>query len=362
MKTKFFAIALAFGSMNISAQITVLDADLMSIGDVIHQATDTMPSSVISVGNTGPNQIWDFSALQEMEIEIIEVVSPVGTLYGSMYPNANLCVEIDDGLLYLDKSSSGVVMVGFADLPVNNVMMIPLPLTFGLTYQDGPNTITDSVFVNAGVLNIPNTFITSISTNPLHDQIDSLKFKVILTKDFNVDAWGNVTIPLGNYDALRLKVEETTTTDYYAYCSEGGLGGGWFSAQALAPIQTEISIRYEWWSNDPIFKFMLAELEVDNSGNVEGASFLTTPSAASVADLSVTSFNIYPIPASSILTIDAKDNELTRLELLDLNGKVILNNKFTQSTNLDVSQIEKGIYFINLKTVEGQFTKQIIIE
>jgi len=362
MKIKLLAVSLGFVSMNMSAQITVLDTDLISIGDVIYQATDTMPSSVISVGNTGPNQNWDFSALQEMEIETIEVVAPVGTLYGSMYPNANLCVEMDDDLLYLDKSSTGVVAVGIADLPVNNVMLIPLPLTFGLTYQDGPNTITDSVFVNTGPFSINNMLTTSISTNPLHDQIDSLKFKVVITKDFNVDAWGNVKIPLGNYDALRMQVEETTTTDYYAYCSEGGLGGGWFSAQALAPIQTEISMRYEWWSNDPVVKFMLAELQVDNSGNVEGASFLIAPPAASVSNLLVTNFNVYPIPATSILTVDAQNNELTSLELVDLNGKVIFKNEFAQSTSLDISQISKGIYFLNLQTFEGDFVKQIIIE
>ena len=362
MKIKLFTIALALVSMNMSAQITVLDTDLMSIGDVIYQAYDDAPASSISVGNAGPNQTWDFSALQEMEIETIEVVSPVGTLYGSMYPNANLCIDIDNGLMYLDKSSSGVVMVGFADLPVNNVMMIPLPLTFGLTYQDGPNTITDSVFVNAGVLNIPNTFITSISTNPLHDQIDSLKLKVVLTKDFNVDAWGSVTIPLGSYDALRLKVEETTITEFYAYCSEGGLGGGWFSAQALAPIPTEISIRYEWWSNDPIVKFMLAELEVDDSGNIEGASFLTTPQASSVTNLTTINVKIYPIPATNSVTIESQKTDLTALELVDLTGKVILKKEFIQSTSLDVSHIAKGIYYLNLKTIEGELTKQIIIK
>ena len=35
MKTKLFAIALTFISMNMSAQITVTDADLMNIGDVL---------------------------------------------------------------------------------------------------------------------------------------------------------------------------------------------------------------------------------------------------------------------------------------------------------------------------------------
>jgi hypothetical protein len=92
MKTKLFTIALAFISLNALAQITVTDNDIMDIGDVITQANDSLPSSLISIGNSGVNQFWDFSSLQEMEIETIEVVSPVGTLYGSMYPNANICV------------------------------------------------------------------------------------------------------------------------------------------------------------------------------------------------------------------------------------------------------------------------------
>ena len=117
MKTKLFTITLTFISFNVFAQITVTDYDIMDIGDVITQANDSMPSSLITIGNSGPNQSWDFSSLQEMDIETIEVVSPVGTLYGSMYPNANICVEDNGDLLYLDKShSSGVKMVGFGDL------------------------------------------------------------------------------------------------------------------------------------------------------------------------------------------------------------------------------------------------------
>jgi hypothetical protein len=50
------------------------------------------------------------------------------------------------------------------------------------------------------------------------------------------------------------------------------------------------------------------------------------------------------------------------LEFLDLNGKLILKKEFTQSTSLDVSHIAKGMYYLNLKTVEGNLTKQIIIE
>jgi len=359
MKTKLFTIALALASMNISAQIIVTDVDLMSIGDIIYQAHDTVPAPSISIGNAGPNQTWDFSSLQEMETETIEVISPVGTLYASMHPTANLCIEMDNDLLYLDKTSNGVEMVGFGDLSVN-MLMTPLPLTYNLTHQDGPNTIMDSVFANPGLLD--HSFAPVISSNPLYDQIDSLKIKAVITSNFNVDAWGEVIIPLGNYDALRLKVEETTSTEFYTYCSTAGLGGGWFSAQAFFPIETEIANRYQWWSNDPMFKFMLAELEVDSLDNVEAASFLIAPFTNSVSDLPTNNFNIYPIPATNNLTIDAQNNELTSLELVDVTGKLILEKEFTQSTNFDVSLIAKGMYFLNLETVEGKITKQIIIE
>jgi hypothetical protein len=127
--------------------------------------------------------------------------------------------------LYLDKTSSGVEMIGFGDLPVN-VLLIPLPLIYNLTHQDGPNIIMDSVLVNNGLFD--NSLAPVISLNPLHDQVDSLKINATITSNFNVDAWGNVTIPLGDYDALRLKIEETTTTQFSVYCSVGGLAGGWF--------------------------------------------------------------------------------------------------------------------------------------
>lgn len=68
------------------------------------------------------------------------------------------------------------------------------------------------------------------------------------------------------------------------------------------------------------------------------------------------------MPVSDKLMINSKNNELTYLELVAVNGKVILKKEFIQTTSLDISHIVKGIYFLNLKTVEGELTKKIIIE
>jgi hypothetical protein len=360
MKTKLFTIALAFISVNALAQITVTDSDIISVGDIVYQAVDSLPSNSITIGNSGANQTWDFSSLQDMEVDIIEVISPVGTPYENIHPDANMCVEIDDELMYLDKSSTGLEMVGYGDIPLN-MLMTPLPLVYGLSQQSGPNTMMDSVFPN---MFIPDSLAPFISFNPAYDQVDSLKINVVITSEFNVDAWGNVTIPLGTFDALRLKVEETTTTDFYAYCSSSlGLGGGWYSVPAqLFPSETEITNRYQWWSNDPSVKFMLAELEMDSlSNNVEFVTFLTETQTTAVNDLLSNSISVFPNPTSDKIIVNT-DLKNCNYELVDVKGSVITSDNFNYSTEIDLSKNAKGIYFLKLKSQNEIITKKIIIE
>ena len=337
MKTKLFTIALAFISVNALAQITVTDSDIVSIGDIVYQAVDSLPSNSINAGNSGANQNWDFSSLQEMEVDIIEVISPVGTPYENIHPDANVCVEIDDELMYLNKSSTGLEMVGYGDIPLN-MLMIPLPLVYGLSQQSGPNTVMDSVFSN---MFLPDSLAPFISLNPAYDQVDSLKITAVITSEFNVDAWGNVTIPLGTFDALRLKVEETTTTDFYAYCSSSlGLGGGWYSVPAqLFPSETEISNRYQWWSNDPSAKFMLAELEMDSlSNNVEFVTFLTENQTTSVHILPNISVNVYPNPTLETIL---KKQKLNTKEVWD---KILADGGSVQDIE-GLSEDTKEVFF-----------------
>ena len=361
MKTQLFTIALAFISVNTLAQITVTDSDIISVGDIVYQAVDSLPSNSITIGNSGANQTWDFSSLQDMEVDIIEVISPVGTPYENIHPDANMCVEIDDELMYLDKSSTGLEMVGYGDIPLN-MLMIPLPLVYGLSQQSGPNTVMDSVFSN---MFLPDSLAPFISGNFTYNQVDSLKITAVITSEFNVDAWGNVTIPLGTFDALRLKVEETTTTDFYAYCSSssGVFGGGWYSVPAqLFPSETEISNRYQWWSNDPSAKFMLAELEMDSlSNNVEFVTFLTETQTTAVNDLLSNSVSVFPNPTSDKIIVNTDLNNCN-YELVDVKGSVITSDNFNYNTEIDLSKNAKGIYFLKLKSQNEIITKKIIIE
>ena len=131
---------------------------------------------------------------------------------------------------------------------------------------------------------------------------------------------------------------------------------------AISPTEVEITSSYSWWTNDPLVKFVLVQIGVDSVGGINAVDFMHSPSPSSVTDLSSNNFNIYPIPVTNNLAIEAQNNEFTYLNLVDVTGKVILKKEFTQSTSLDVSHIAKGMYYLNLKTDEGKLTKQIIIE
>ena len=357
MKKNLFAIALMFLGINSFAQITVTDADLMSIGDIIYQGYDESPSSSISLGNAGPNQTWDFSTLQSQEYDTTKFINPIGTPFAADHPSANLCIDDDGEYIYINKSAQGLSIVGFDDYPYP-LVIAPLPLFYGLNTSLGSVIIMDSIIANVGF--IDDVMAPIISLNPLNDQVDSIRIFMESNTEFNVDAHGDVIIPMGTFDALRVKTDDVTTQDIFLYCSSSVTGNG--SWHIMPDSDVEVTSSYAWWTNDPLIKFVLVQMEIDSLGGTNGVDFMHSSAPSSVRDLSSNNFNIYPIPSINGLTIEAKNNELTSLDLIGLNGKVILKKEFIQSTTLDVSHIAKGVYYLNLKTVDGKLTKKIIIE
>lgn len=357
MKTKLFTIALSFIGLNSFAQITVTDTDLVNVGDIIYQAYDTMPGPSISVGNVGPNQTWDFSALQIQEYDTTEFIDPVGTPFGADHPSANLCINDDGEYIYISKNTQSLSMVGFDDYPYP-LMLVPLPLSYGMNNTLGPVIIMDSIIINSGF--IDHSIAPVISLNPLYDHIDSIRVLLESTTEFNVDAYGDVIIPMGTFDALRVRTDDVTTQEIFLYCSSTITGDGSWHLMPDSDIETTSS--YSWWTNDPLVKFALVQMDIDTLGAIAGVDFMHSPALSSVSDLSINDFKIYPIPTSNRLTIDAQNDELISLELVDLTGKVILKKEFRKSKSLDVSRIAKGIYYLNLKTPKEKLIKQIIIK
>ncbi len=69
-------------------------------------------------------------------------------------------------------------------------------------------------------------------------------------------------------------------------------------------------------------------------------------------------FRIYPNPTSGILNIDiSRDESWNNIEICDITGNIVYSTSKLETTQIDVSNLTTGIYFIRLKNQNGRFIK-----
>ena len=362
MKSKITFLFFLMTSFTFS-QITIIDTDLMDVGDVIFLSDDE--NTIVNIGNAGQNQSWDFSSLQNNYTWDMSVVSPMVTQFSNLYPSADMCIIEEGDFIYCSKSSSGVNMLGIGDSVFQQpLILVPLPLSFGFSSSDGPTLVLDSLIGGPSVnfLLSSQGLSASLLTFGAAHIADSLSIQVSMTAQFNVDAEGTLSLPSGIFDALRLKIERTTNPSIQVYCidTNTGTNSGWYPLPFGGGAETESF--YQWYSNDPSVKFILAELEIDSVGNPEtGISFLSNSfNSSNVVELD--HINVFPIPSTYNVNIVYENSEEVSAELLDINGREIQRFKFINSTIMNLSELRKGNYILNLNTSKGFISKKIIVE
>ena len=72
------------------------------------------------------------------------------------------------------------------------------------------------------------------------------------------------------------------------------------------------------------------------------------------------SFSIYPNPTTSILNISNTNNfEIKNISVVDINGRVVKNESGAM-TQINVSDLNAGVYFVTIEAAEGKTTKKFI--
>jgi len=87
-----------------------------------------------------------------------------------------------------------------------------------------------------------------------------------------------------------------------------------------------------------------------------------TNSSLSVDDNNLATINLYPNPASGIINISGVTENIT-LEIVDPLGKIILIKTVDRNQNqIDISQLENGIYIFKLSDATSVTIKKIIVQ
>ena len=283
MKTKItLSIALlGFLCSHSMAQITVTNADVAPFGDIAIIAHDTIPAASIKAGAAGASQTWNFSALKNLYHDSLAFETPASTHSGSRFPLANACVITNKKQnAYLINNTSSLTVLGAAAAisivpgiidtiietftPSSKIMQ--WPSTMGTTYTDN-YTVTAKAKLSLSAFGY-----------------DSIRIKNITTTHTLVDAWGNLTTPLGTFATIRqMRYSVNTDTTWI---------------HRLAPpswlVQTHVQdtiTHYAWWTSDATVGFPVCEMDYQvRPGMTDTATNITwmhvKPSPQSVVELS----------------------------------------------------------------------------
>ena len=69
---------------------------------------------------------------------------------------------------------------------------------------------------------------------------------------------------------------------------------------------------------------------------------------------------VYPNPAKSFVNVDVSQLTNVSLQVLDMSGKILMNNLPKSNANVDVSALSPGMYIIKVNADQGTKTSKIV--
>ena len=70
--------------------------------------------------------------------------------------------------------------------------------------------------------------------------------------------------------------------------------------------------------------------------------------------------NIYPNPSKGNVFVNSSE-KIISISVLNILGEKVISNSRINNNQLDLSQLNNGVYFINISTKKGVITKKIIV-
>lgn len=159
-------------------------------------------------------------------------------------------------------------------------------------------------------------------------QYGNERFRVLVSTT-DTDLGSFTAITTGNY-------VEATSTDWTE-----------FSYTLPADYNSQsVYIAIECVSFDS-FIFMIDDFSVTTTGN------------ASVDTALASSFSVYPNPAKDVLNIsNSIGAEITAVTVSDINGRTV--KQFGSVSQINISDLNAGVYFVNISSNEGSLTKKVV--
>ncbi|MDB9990789.1 fibronectin type III domain-containing protein, partial [Flavobacteriales bacterium] len=165
--------------------------------------------------------------------------------------------------------------------------------------------------------------------------------------------------PAGNTVWNNFKFECDYSTGTWEVFADGVSQGTFVNPDPVASVNIYPGTGVEYYLDNVEW----AAVTDDACRSARTEAVVTVEDCSSINELSFKDLSIYPNPNNGQFTI-TNSQEMTELIITDLQGKVILNNVNINlnKMNVDLTDFERGIYMINIKTIDGMITKTVTVQ
>ncbi|HSD13746.1 MAG TPA: T9SS type A sorting domain-containing protein [Flavobacterium sp.] len=91
--------------------------------------------------------------------------------------------------------------------------------------------------------------------------------------------------------------------------------------------------------------------------------FKVTATTLSTDSFTSSKFSVYPNPANNVVNVSNNGNiQINKVSIVDINGRIVKAMDFESvtETQIGISELNQGVYFMNIDTNEGIVTKKIV--
>ena len=150
----------------------------------------------------------------------------------------------------------------------------------------------------------------------------------------------------GNKDSIEFYLADYRFTDD----SEDYIVDSWetISLSDFSFNVTSVSMRFESSDNGEFGMNTPAYVAIDN---------INWEAPVGISESIQNDYQVYPNPLNDVLTTEGPKGIIT---VTNINGKLISKGMHTMQSNVDFSELPKGVYMVNMSTPKGTVTKKVI--
>jgi hypothetical protein len=342
MGTHQHLISAAIGMVStlaLHAQITFEYGDLPLPGDVVERYVDTIPG--FGPGDNGVGQSWDFSTAVPHETRITTVSTAAATPYASSFGSSNLAMTNDGvNFVYFNSSAATLISTGAAGDFLNDGQQLVIPFNPTLTVHQFPRNYGDQ---------FSDTYAFEVIASGTAFGVHSIRLRHRGNMRDTTDAYGQITTPVGTYDALRVKSTDFTTDSIWIRLFA-------FAPWSLVESLADTTVSYSWLAKET--KLAVAEMTLDSLGSAARFTYSSIPPAIStgLGARGASTARIHPVPTRDGFTLSMEEAGMhDRVEVFSADGRSVVVASLAQLSShwFDTSDWGSGVYLLRLWPSQG---------